>query len=367
MNDTFYELIQVALGVRPCLSRTPNGAEWGELYKIAKKQSLVGICFAGVQRLVNKQQELPEMLYLTWMGMAAKIQQRNEVMNQRCVELLKRLNADGLHACVLKGQGMASIYGELQGLRQSGDIDVLVDAPIQDVIRYVKGHCPDVKSLMSHHIDFPIWEDTMVEMHFLPAQLCNPFTQRKLVEWYESEKSRIFNHRQKLSSGDEVVTPDVMFNLVYILLHIYKHLFAEGIGLRQLMDYYFILMSCELSEEEFGYKEVENNIRKLGMQKFAGAVMWVLAEVCSLPKESMICKPNREEGKWLLEDIMRNGNMGHGREDWIKLDDSAWFRFRKMLVANVRLLCHYPGETLWFPYFKLWHYPWRKYMERKLQ
>ena len=106
----FTELIQVSIGIRVCLSRTPSEAEWGELYAMAKKQSLVGVCFAGVQRLVAQQQEPPKMLYLTWMGMTAMIQQRNEVVNRQCVDLQKRLSADGFRSCILKGQGVARIY-----------------------------------------------------------------------------------------------------------------------------------------------------------------------------------------------------------------------------------------------------------------
>lgn len=36
MNSLFFEIIQVALGTRPYLSRTPSEAEWGEMYKMAK-------------------------------------------------------------------------------------------------------------------------------------------------------------------------------------------------------------------------------------------------------------------------------------------------------------------------------------------
>ena len=125
MDQLFYELIQVALGTRICLSHTPSADVWGELYAMAKKQSLVGVCFAGVHKLVNQQQEPPEMLYLTWMGMAAKIQQKNETINRQCVEIVEQFRKDGLEVCVLKGQGVAMLYPEhLQGLRQSGDIDI---------------------------------------------------------------------------------------------------------------------------------------------------------------------------------------------------------------------------------------------------
>ena len=83
----------------------------GELYKQAMKQSLVGVCFAGLQRLGADEDEgfarigMREMQYLTWMGMAAKIQQKNETVNQQCVDLHSRLSADGERFCILKSQG----------------------------------------------------------------------------------------------------------------------------------------------------------------------------------------------------------------------------------------------------------------------
>lgn len=104
MNKLFFELIQVAIGKRVCLSHTPSAAEWQTLYDMALKQSLLGICFAGVQKLQKQQQCPPEMLYLKWMCMAAKIQQKNETVNKQCVELQARLASDGFKSCVLKGK-----------------------------------------------------------------------------------------------------------------------------------------------------------------------------------------------------------------------------------------------------------------------
>ena len=111
INNLFFELIQVALGVRICLSQTPNDMEWKALYNMAKKQSLVGVCFAGVQRLQTQQQEPPEMLYLTWMGMAAKIQQRNEIVNRQCVEVQKMIEKEGFRTFIMKGQGTQPFTG----------------------------------------------------------------------------------------------------------------------------------------------------------------------------------------------------------------------------------------------------------------
>ena len=110
----FFELIRVAIGTQNTLSRPLSKGEWAELYAMAKKQSLVGICFSAVQKLTQNQepitQNLDEVQYLTWMGMTAKIQQRNEVVNRQCVELQKRLSVNGLRCLILKGQGVAALY-----------------------------------------------------------------------------------------------------------------------------------------------------------------------------------------------------------------------------------------------------------------
>ena len=107
IDNLFFELIRVSIGVSGSLSKIPTSEVWKALYEMAKKQSLVGVCFAGVQRLQMQRQEPPEMLYLTWMGMAAKIQQRNEVVNLQCAELQAKLSGDGFRSCILKGQGVA--------------------------------------------------------------------------------------------------------------------------------------------------------------------------------------------------------------------------------------------------------------------
>lgn len=136
--DLFFELTQVALGSRDHLSHTPTSDEWKAVYEMAKKQSLVGICFAGVQKIISNPlqkgqtvesseskepveistltRNLPETEYLRWMGMAAKIQQCNSIINQRCAELQKYLATEGFKSCILKGQGLATLYGDELGM-----------------------------------------------------------------------------------------------------------------------------------------------------------------------------------------------------------------------------------------------------------
>lgn len=268
---------------------------------MSKKQSLVGICFAGLQKLYNsvnqepKTQNLDEVQYLTWMGMAAKIQQRNEVVNRQCVELQAKLAADGFKSCILKGQGVAQTYpDQLKGLRQSGDIDVWMwcEGSLKErrakIIEYARKREPDAKAFI-HHVDCRVFEDTETEFHYLPSWFNSPISHSRFLKWCESQIEEQMNHKI-----GEITTPTAFFNSIYLLAHIYQHLFQEGIGLRQLMDFYFILCSDEA--KSIDRAEWVKTVRTFSMGRLAGAIMWVLHEVFALSKELMLCEQDEKEG-----------------------------------------------------------------------
>lgn len=353
MNELFFELIQVALGVRVCLSRTPSETEWGELYNIAKKQSLVGICFAGVQKLVNLQQEPPEMLYLTWMGMAAKIQQRNEAVNKQCVELQNRLGEENVSACILKGQGVAQLYyPHLRGLRQSGDIDVYVDLDCENAYELACKLARGKVKFEYKHFPVAVYQDTEVELHYIPEILFNPWRMNKLKSWYKEMNTNCF-----VECEYGFNTPSPQFNIVFILLHAYRHLVAGGIGLRQLMDYYFVLQTAS---DNVSKSNINETLRALGLQKFASGVMWIMKDVFGLDEHLLLCSPDMNEGRFILEEVMASGNFGHHDKRFGKSSGSKLGFLKYIIRRNMHLLSHYPGEVLCVPLYFFWHFCWKQ-------
>lgn len=352
IESLFFELIQVAIGNRVCLSHTPSADEWGELYAMAKKQSLVGVCFAGVQKLVEQQQEPPEMQYLTWMGMAAKIQQRNEVVNRQCVELQAKLDADGLKSAILKGQGVASLYDEhLRGLRQSGDIDVWVKGGFDVVNDFVQRTHPSM-DLAYHRFHYDMFPDTEVELHFRPTLMRNLFDNKELQKWCDGVLPSEF----VMTDLGFNVTP-ARFNRIFILTHIYRHFLFEGVGLRQVMDYYFVLRTSYDNENDN-----ENRLLKeFRLTRFAGALMWVIGHVFAMNRECMICEPNEEEGRFLLEEIMQMGNFGQ-QDKRYKGDDKT----KRFVKHWSHLLLHYPSEVIWSPIWILYHKLWKIEHKKKI-
>ena len=373
LTSIFYQLVRVSIGTAGCLSRTPNESEWGELYAMAKKQSLVGVCFAGVQQLYNDNAKdddnrnrsntsnLSELQYLTWLGMAAKIQQRNEIVNRQCVDLQKRLSADGMRSCILKGQGVAQLYGSLAGLRQSGDIDIWVEGGYKKVaswLKTVESEC----DFDDHHAHLHVFGDTDVEVHFTPYTLRHQILNRRLQRWFASQADAQFSNSISMKDG-ELCVPTAEFNLVYQLCHVYNHFFTEGVGLRQLMDYYFVLRTS-YDNTSTGSAQAENEnvvrvVQDFGLERFAAALLWVVGYVFEGKNlgtsetietfQTLGFKPNEKDGRFLLEEVMKSGNFGKTDERNRGLYDNTWNRFWVVHMKTFRLWRFDHWAWFWSP------------------
>lgn len=335
------------MSTQDSLKRPPSAKVWQMLYELAKKQSLVGVCFAGVQRLVDSDAEdycgMSELQYLTWMGMAAKIQQRNEVVNKQCVGLQKLLATDGLRSSILKGQGVALYYGEhLRYLRQSGDIDVWIDAPKEKILEWAKAH-GTTNGDGDLHVECKLFENTSVELHFTPSIASGSKTNKRLQEWFESRKDECMTNQI-----GSFITPTSEFSKVYLLHHMFRHYLYEGIGLRQMLDYYMTLRAVQEARCcKAAVQEALTVIKELGMEKFASAVMYVMREVFGMEEKYMICPMDEKRGRRLLEVIMEGGNFGHSTEKYkITGWDKPWSRLSRYVRRNWFLLWDYPDEIL---------------------
>ena len=391
----FFDLVRVSIGQQVCLSQTPSESEWGELYAMAKKQSLVGVCFAGVQRLVVQRQGPPEMLYLTWMGMAAKIQQRNEVVNRQCVDLQKRLSADGLWSCILKGQGNAALYqckvskvssdaADLSMLRQSGDIDVWIEGGRKKVVDYVQQVAP-TDDIRDNHAALNVFDSTEVEAHFRPATLRNPIRNKRLQKFFERTSDDCISHEIDLAGG-KINVPTTEFNLVYQLVHIFEHFYTEGVGMRQVMDYYFVLRAANKkvcashpsdslssrdwpaasSEGSIKFQEVSNVITDLGLDRFASALMWVIKTVFighddhNDDDNYFLWTPNEADGRMLLNEIMLSGNFGKQDERQKRMYDSKWNSFWMIHFKTIRFWRFDHWAWFWSPLWRVFGFAVRK-------
>ena len=141
MEELFFELLRVSVGKQESLSRMPNEEEWKQLADIANKQFLMGVCFAGVQKLIQKGIAPPRELLLNWATCSEQIKDGNIDKNIKCVKLQNQLRHHGMRSCILKGQGNGMMYEhlapQLKDTRHSGDIDVWAEGGFERVVKFV--------------------------------------------------------------------------------------------------------------------------------------------------------------------------------------------------------------------------------------
>lgn len=365
----FFELLQIALGNRASLSTIPSCKEWAEIYAESERQAITGILLQGIDKLPLELRP-PQALLLQWIGVGQMIEQRNHVMDLRCGELLEKLSANGLRGSILKGQGIAFLYGEeLRRLRQSGDIDVYVDCGLEKSLAFAKTLGQQNVDWDYKHLHLNVWDDTEVEMHYRVEVLLNLKKNRKLQRWFKEHEDEFFNLNSNTNSANEtnrLVTPTVELNVFYILLHIYRHFLYEGVGLRQIVDYYFVLKTIANMGSTDKADYARQAVSQFGMEKFARGLMWVMKEALGMSAEWMLWEPNEKEGRYILNQVMKGGNFGH-YDKRLGHRGGKLSAVKAILTHNLHLLTHYPSDVIWSPVWIVWHKLWKLRTRRMLR
>ena len=235
----FFDFLRFCIGSDSEIPSSLKEVDWKELYAIAKKQCLVGVLFDGIKKLPAEYVGIEKELLLQCMAESQMLEKANIRLNDAAIQVSEWLRKKGFRTCILKGQGNALMYPNPYS-RTPGDIDIWVEGGDKRVISFVRSISPHEKACY-HHIEFPSYKGVEVEVHYRPSFLLCFWHNRKLQKYYERVKEEQFSHRVMLGEQGEIAIPTAEFNLIFQLTHIYAHLMNEGIGLRQLVDYYYVL------------------------------------------------------------------------------------------------------------------------------
>ena len=355
--DLLFQLIQVTLGLRDRLSRTLSEEDWWRLYRMAEEQTITSFVFPALEILNKCGQKPPMELLYEWIGLAEQVRAQNELMNREAARLTALFENEGHRTAILKGQANARLYkghtditeSTDNFIRQPGDIDIWVSGGKERVVQTLgklhlidggmsKYHSAEKAGDGYHHIHLPQNENgVVVEVHFRPSSgNQNPFTNRRLQRYLGQEIER---ENEMVGEGFRV--PSLRFALVMQLAHIQRHFIEGGVGMRQVIDYYFLLKSGNNNQ-----LKIENGkLKHLGLDHIAGALMWVMKEVLLMDEGWMIARPDEKRGRMLLDIIMAGGNFGHfspEMQQGFSVSGSLKYRLEKykMLRFDVR-------EAIW--------------------
>ena len=365
------------------------------------------------------------------------LEKANVRLNDAAIQVSEWFRKKGFRTCILKGQGNALMYPNPYS-RTPGDIDIWVEGEDKRVISFVRSISPHEKACY-HHIEFPSYKGVEVEVHYRPSFLLCFWHNRKLQKYYERVKEEQFSHRVMLGEQGEIAIPTVEFNLIFQLTHIFSHLMNEGIGFRQLVDYYFVICdfykvyqnfsnpSVSLSKGSSTFSpspsssgsgdvtallgarnryalrladhqrstpdsagwdhrdaigdmtsatastdssataarssstaidRVQEELKELGLWKFAGGIMYIMQEVFGMPASRLIVPPNEKYGRFVLNEVLEAGNFGrHDARN--RFGRSQLGHNLQRVYRDIRLVRYFPAEALCEPLFRIWHFFWR--------
>lgn len=351
LSDIFFQLVRYALDERHQAPQV-EADEWDAMFDMARKQSIVGVVFESVKRM-DQEVEIPRQLKMKWFFNVNKIKNRNILLNQCSAKLVKLFRQDGFDCCVLKGQGNAMMYPDPYS-RTSGDIDLQVKGGREVVMRYVKKRFPHTKTAYQH-VDYPVFKGVPVEVHYLPVYMNNPVYNRRLIRWFEAQPDEMYGHEVALpDEAGKIVVPSLTFNIVFQMAHLMHHFLDEGIGLRHMIDYYYLLR--KVYQEKVPLNGLADQLDQLGLRKFAGAVMYIMHDVLGLEEAYLIVPIDKTRGETLLNEILRGGNFGkHSGLTEHALATKHLLKYWR----TMHFIREYPAEALCEPVFRTWHYFWR--------
>jgi len=361
MRNLVIELLQIAVGTREQFSRVPTDSEWKEIFKFADRHSLIGVLFGGVEKLPADQRP-PMSVLMNWIGKTEYIRNYNTLLNARCEEITREFTSAGFRSCILKGQANATYY-PLPELRSPGDIDIWVSPSREDchglehdrkiVAQYVIDHEADYERMQYHHIDYHVFSDVEVEVHFCPTVLFNYRKNEMLQARFRSEKTACF---ENWNVEHSFCTMLPRTNALMQLVHMYRHLFDGGVSLKQIVDFYYLLVEISIKYGDDLQLRIREDVNRLGLYKFSSAISYVIKEVFLNGSDDsiLIATPNSKYGKQILDEIFAI------REKVGRVEKSKLENFTSSIAMNSRLWRYYPSDCIWNIAYRLSQYFWRK-------
>ena len=428
MEVGFFRFLRFSLGleeeVKDLLDGTKGCFDWDACYQFAQRQTLQGVLFDGIKRL-PKELAPARPLLLRWLSDSESVRRRNVRMDRASVYINDKVCAAGFRCCILKGQGNALLYPN-PSARTPGDVDVWVMASREELrhiaLSLTEGDGSSLQESLNH-IGLML-HGVSVELHSTPALLNSPLHNSRLQKWLKRNADLQCSNRIALpNNAGEVAVPTLSFNIIYQLCHLFHHCFYEGVGLRQIVDYYLVLKNTDFSGNTDGgagntdgvsgntdedgvlsntdftdftdkvsgntdedgvlsntdftdntdriggnadgvdRRLLQDELRRLGLWEFAGAVMYIMKEVFGLEDNRLIVPPDVKRGRLVLKEVLEAGNFGqYDKRNWF--GHSALGHNLQRLYRDMRLVRFFPAEALSEPFFRIWHFFWRKRIVR---
>lgn len=344
--NAFFALLRAGLwerwGDNANLSIDYDEVDWGEVYRLAEEQSVVGLVAAGIDRFKTLYPILkcPQEWALQFVGSSLQLEQSNKSMNQYLARLVGEMRKADIYALLIKGQGLAQCY-ERPLWRANGDIDLfLSDENYKKAKNFLHPLASTVESEATYekHLGMTL-NGWVVELH--GRLLCGLSGRSdKVLEKIQDDVFFGGDVRSWNNQGVPVFMLSVENDVFYVFTHYLGHFYKGGIGLRQICDWCRLLWTYK---DTIKTDKLRSYIKSSGLESEwkafgAFAVEYLGMPVSAVPmvnendnhKEKLKRKAER-----IKDFILMSGNFGHNRD--MSFYSKYPFLIRKFYSLKMRM------------------------------
>lgn len=217
-------------------------ADWKEIFHLADVQTVFALALDGTAALPQDAVEELKDVALELCAKVARMERANILHHSVIVKIDKALKAEGIQAVFMKGQTVALRYPNSLH-RSAGDIDFVVSPKDFERTMVVMEKIGKVDHGLVHEHHGMAWVDGVtVEPHYKVHNYQCPSTDRAMQELFTS----VFPAKLAFAEVDGYSVPvfPPTFESVFLISHMVNHVYEEGLGVRQVIDYAMFLSKC---------------------------------------------------------------------------------------------------------------------------
>ena len=280
-------------------------AQWRSLWLLAKKQTVAGLVYQGLQYLPEKCWPEDADLLMEWTVYIDQIERENRLQNQCITRLVRLFETLNIRPVLQKGQGVAVMYGNPL-LRECGDIDWYFPDSGQAAkalsLIQKQGCVPRKRADASY---FYRYHSVTIEHHDVLIDVSSPFAKRRLKAM---EHDWGFEKIRLEESETTVWVPVPVMNLLLLNIHILKHAMGRGIGIRQFCD---LARAYSYYEGKYNPEELRSTLKNIGLLKWTGLLHQFLVTVLGMPQSLLPFRDYLDSDVTGLRNLVfRGGNFG---------------------------------------------------------
>lgn len=270
LRESFLSIVRLGIGHNSYPLLCP--LDWEALDSLASQHGLSAVLVDGVERLPEGQRP-PKPVLLQWIGETLQgFEYRYDLYRRAISEMASFYNEHGFKMMVLKGYASSLDWPKPEH-RPCGDIDIWQFGKQSEAdATLAKEKGVEIDNSHHHHSVF-YWRDFMVENHYdfinVHHHKSNVGFEKILKELAQDDTNCVEVY------GEKVYLPSPNLHALFLLKHTMMHFAAEGISLRQLIDWGFFVKA---HGKDVDWTWLESVLAEFGMRRLYDAFNAICVE-----------------------------------------------------------------------------------------